>query len=262
MTAEKMCPDLGQDMDLIIVIMSAPLNLKMRMAIRQTWGSYNNQRNIGIVFMLGSTNNNTTETKLNDEQILYGDIVRGQFIDSYTNLTLKSVSTLEWVDTYCPKAKFFLKTDDDMFINVDRLISFIKQRSKEKKSIYGRLAKKWKPVRNNMNKYYVSKSQYKLAYYPDFCTGPAYLMSNNLVHDLYEKALNETYLKLEDVFVTGIVASKLGIKRVSVTEFYNRKISYNPCIIRRGISVHMVKFIEQFDLWKKLHDENTNCKKK
>ncbi|XP_054000138.1 beta-1,3-galactosyltransferase 5-like [Hylaeus anthracinus] len=254
------CPNFGKDMDLVIIVMSAPTHLEARMAIRQTWGHFGQRSDISILFMLGTTLDPKVETILRREQKTYNDVIRGQFLDSYSNLTLKTISTLEWVDSYCSKVKFLLKTDDDMFINVPRLQAFAMKHAKDKNVIFGRLAKKWKPIRNKKSKYYVSRTQFKHAAFPDFTTGPAYLLSSDIIRKLYNAALDQTYLKLEDVFVTGIVADKLGIKRTHANEFLNKKISYSACNIQRGISIHMVKYSEQFDLWKKLLDGKSKCK--
>ncbi|XP_050583105.1 beta-1,3-galactosyltransferase 5-like [Bombus affinis] len=254
------CPNFGREMDLVIIVMSAPTHLEARMAIRQTWGHFGQRSDISILFMLGATMDSKVETILRKEQKTYNDVIRGKFLDSYSNLTLKTISTLEWVDSYCSKVKFLLKTDDDMFINVPRLQAFTIKHAKEKNVIFGRLAKKWKPIRNKKSKYYVSQAQFKHAIFPDFTTGPAYLLSSDIIRKLYDAALDQTYLKLEDVFVTGIVANKLGIKRTHANEFLNKKISYSACNVQRGISIHMVKYSEQFDLWKKLLDGKSKCK--
>ncbi|XP_034189219.1 beta-1,3-galactosyltransferase 5 isoform X2 [Osmia lignaria lignaria] len=224
------CPNFGKEMDLVIIIMSAPTHLEARMAIRQTWGHFGQRNDIAILFMLGATLDPKVEMILRKEQKTYNNIIRGKFLDSYSNLTLKTISTLEWVDSYCPKVKFLLKTDDDMFINVPRLQAFIMKHAKDKNVIF------------------------------DFTTGPAYLLSTDIVRKLYDAAFDQTYLKLEDVFVTGIVADKLGIKRTHANEFLNKKISYSACNVQRGISIHMVKYVEQFDLWKKLLDGKSKCK--
>nr|KAF7410903.1 hypothetical protein H0235_013510 [Vespula pensylvanica] len=254
------CPDFGKEMDLVIIIMSAPTHVEARTAIRQTWGHFGQRRDISILFMLGATLDSKVEKVLEQEQRIYGDIIRGKFLDSYSNLTLKTISILEWVDSYCSKVKFVLKTDDDMFINVPRLLAFINRHGKDKSVIFGRLARRWKPIRNKKSKYYVSQTQFKQPVFPDFTTGPAYLLSSDIVRKLYDAALDQTYLKLEDVFMTGIVAHKLGIKRVQANEFLNKRIAYSLCNIQHGISIHMVKYSEQFDLWKKLLDGKSKCK--
>ncbi|XP_031636839.1 N-acetyllactosaminide beta-1,3-N-acetylglucosaminyltransferase 3-like [Contarinia nasturtii] len=254
--------DAGEHIRLLMLITSAPTHREARLAIRQTWGHYASRRDIAMAFVLGATNIQAIEDSLEAESYMYSDIIRGRFIDSYNNLTLKTISSLEWVDTYCSRAAFILKTDDDMFINVLRLMSFIdKHRLEERqKIIFGRLAKRWKPIRNKRSKYYVSPQQYFPSVFPQFTTGPAYLISGSAIHDLYTKALEQTYLKLEDVFTTGIVAQLVNVKRIHVNEFLNRRIAFNPCNLRKAISIHMVKANEQFDLWKKLMDTNTKCK--
>lgn len=250
----------GEHVRLLILITSAPAHRDARLAIRQTWGHYATRRDIAMAFILGATNVQSIEDSLEAESYMYSDIIRGRFFDSYNNLTLKTISSLEWVDTYCSRAAFVLKTDDDMFINVQRLMSFIDKHRSDDRVIYGRLAKKWKPIRNKRSKYYVSPQQYFPSVFPQFTTGPAYLISGSAVHDLYLKALVQTYLKLEDVFTTGIVAQLVNVKRIHINEFLNRRIAFNPCNLRKAISVHMVKANEQFDLWKKLLDTNTKCK--
>lgn len=256
----QICSDLGKNIELLIAVTSAPSHESARLAVRETWGHFAIRKDVAIAFMLGATSNQTLNSRIDKEQDLYGDIIRGKFIDTYDNLTLKTISMLEWVDNYCPKASFVLKTDDDMFINVFKLLAFIAKHKPEQRAIYGRLAKKWKPIRNKKSKYYISPQQYKPSVFPDFTTGPAYLLPAQISKELYVSALNHTYFKLEDVFVTGIVANGLKIKRVHAPEFLNKRISFTPCNIQKEISIHMVKSAEQYDLWKKLHDV-AKCKK-
>lgn len=254
------CPNLGKDMDLVVIVMSAPTHLDARTAIRQTWGHFGQRSDMSVLFMLGTTSDRKIEAILHREQNMYNDMIRGRFLDSYSNLTLKTISTLEWVDSYCSKVKYLLKTDDDMFINVPRLLAFVNKHAKDRNVIFGRLARKWKPIRNRKSKYYVSQAQFQQSIFPDFTTGPAYLLSSDTLRRLYDAALDHTYLKLEDVFMTGIVAHQLGIRRSHANEFLNKRIQYTACNIQRGISIHMVKYSEQFDLWKKLLDGKSKCK--
>lgn len=256
----QICANDGGDViKLLIIITSAPAHREARLAIRQTWGHFGTRRDIAIGFLVGAAGAQMDDA-IAAENYMYNDIIRGRFLDSYNNLTLKTISMLEWVDINCPKASFVLKTDDDMFINVPKLLQFIEKKNADKRTIYGRLAKKWKPIRNKKSKYYVSPEQYKPPIFPQFTTGPAYLMTRDCVKDLYSKALNETYLKLEDVYTTGIVAQAVGIKRVHVNEFLNRRIAFNACNIKKSVSLHMIKPPEEFDLWKKLLDSSVKCK--
>lgn len=254
------CSDFGSSLKVLILVTSAPNHSEARNGIRQTWGHYNQREDVAIAFFVGGISDPALQNEIYTESKLYGDLIQSHFKDSYNNLTLKTISMLEWVDIYCHKVNFILKTDDDMFINVPKLLDFIGRHTNDKRMIFGRLAKKWKPMRNKKSKYYVSKEQYKNVLFPDFTTGPAYLLTGDIVHELYTSALNQTYLKLEDVYTTGIVAQELKVKRVHVNEFLNKKIVGHACNVQKAISIHMVKFHEQFDLWKKLLDGKTKCK--
>lgn len=256
----EICPNMGENVKLLIAITSAPSHESARLAVRETWGHFAIRKDIVVAFMLGATSNQTVNNRIEAEQQIYGDIIRGKFVDTYDNLTLKTISMLEWVDNFCSRAQFVLKTDDDMFINVSRLLEFIARHKPEERTIYGRLARKWKPIRNKKSKYYISLQQYKPPAFPDFTTGPAYLFPAQIAKELYVASLNYTYFKLEDVFVTGIVANGLKIKRAHVPEFVNKRVKFTSCNVQKEISIHMVKGVEQYDLWKKLHDV-TQCKK-
>ena len=59
------------------------------------------------------------------EQAKYGDVVQGNFVDHYRNLTLKNVMGLKWTGRYCADAQFVLKSDDDAFIDVAQLRRFV-----------------------------------------------------------------------------------------------------------------------------------------
>ncbi|KAI5700077.1 hypothetical protein M8J76_001749 [Diaphorina citri] len=254
-----LCPKLGDGLKILILITSALDHSEARSAIRQTWGHYNLRNDVAIAFVVGIGSDSGNQI-VSEESNLYGDIIQGNFVDSYDNLTLKTVAMMEWIHDYCPDTHFILKTDDDMFINVPKLLTFLVKHQNSKMTFFGRLAKKWRPIRKSSSKYYVSPVQYSPNMFPDFTTGPAYLFTSDVVSDVYTKALETTYLKLEDVFTTGVVAQSLKIKRQHVNEFFNKRIPLNACTIKKGISIHMIKYHEQFELWKKLLDGRSKCK--
>jgi len=64
-------------------------------------------------------------SKYNEEKEVYNDFIKADFQDSYRNLTLKTVHMLDWVQSYCSHAKFFMKTDDDVFLNVPAILNFL-----------------------------------------------------------------------------------------------------------------------------------------
>ncbi|CAH0715114.1 unnamed protein product, partial [Brenthis ino] len=254
----ELCPALGARLRLLVLVTSAPAHAAARDAVRLTWGHYAARRDVALAFVLG-TPPPALRASLDAEDALFGDLIVGRFVDSYSNLTLKTLSMLEWTDTYCPRVPRLLKTDDDMFINVPRLLRFMTARENATRTIWGKVVRKSLPKRTTKSKYYVSPLQFPGKVFPDFATGPAYLVTADAVRPLLEAAAPEPYLRLEDVFVTGVLAAKLRLRRQHAPEFYNKKVAAHPCAVQRGIAIHMVQYHEQFDLWRKLLDGKTKC---
>ncbi|XP_038218171.1 beta-1,3-galactosyltransferase 5-like [Zerene cesonia] len=254
----ELCPALGAKVQLVVLVTSAPGHSAARDAVRLTWGHYAARRDVAFGFVLGAPPAEL-RAAVDAEDALYGDLIVGRFVDSYSNLTLKTLSMLEWVDTYCPRAPRLLKTDDDMFINIPRLLRFAAARANATNTIWGKVIKKSLPKRTSKSKYYVSPAQFPGKVFPDFATGPAYLVTSDAARALLAAAPAERYLRLEDVFVTGVLAAKRRVRRQHAPEFLNKKVAAHPCAVQRAVSIHMVQFHEQFDLWRKLLDGKTKC---
>lgn len=103
----------------VILIHSAPMNFDKRKTIRETWG-YIDERS-RLLFFLGSVEDDTLQNEIVLENQKHNDIVQGNFIDSYRNMTYKHVTALKWLTYYCPNAKYMLKTDDDIFANTPNI---------------------------------------------------------------------------------------------------------------------------------------------
>lgn len=125
------------------------------------------------------------------------------------------------------------------------------------------MASGWVPVRNPQSKYFITEEQYAEASYPPFVTGPSYLVSKVAVSKLFYAALEHTFLHLEDVFLTGIIAEQLGIPRRLAPEFRNNAVripaQFLGCTILRTISIHKVLPEEQQKLSKMA--KNPKCGK-
>ena len=147
-----------------------------------------------------------------------------------------------------------------MYIHMPVLFKILDRSVDRKRSIMGLVAKKWRPVRNNKSKYFLSRNEYKPVLFPDFTTGPAYVITNDVFDALYEASLNGTFFRFEDVYLTGTIADQLGIRRVHLPEFRNSRLKLNPCVVNKIATVHMVNPIEMDVLYKKLQGNLTNCK--
>ncbi|XP_055378511.1 beta-1,3-galactosyltransferase 1-like isoform X2 [Condylostylus longicornis] len=200
---------------------------------------------VKVVFLIGrgGPNNfvgNETISRLKVESEQYGDLIQEDFVDTYNNLTLKSVMMLKWIQQKClKKMKFVLKCDDDTFVNVPNLLHFLlggtipvykdtlkmfdsktvnalapsNRMIKSRDLLIGYMFCDAKPISDITNKWYTPMYMYAGEKYPNYLSGSGYLMSTDVVGKLYDASLNVSIFHLEDVYVTGICAEKAKVKR-------------------------------------------------
>lgn len=134
----KKCMDeFGQNFlnpHLIIIVKSAMSHFDRRNAIRNSWGFERRFSDVLVktVFTLG-IDQDTHDGKLTELQKLieleshkYNDIIQFNFIDSYFNNTIKTVNGLRWCKETCIRSKYYLFVDDDFYVSVKNVLSFLK----------------------------------------------------------------------------------------------------------------------------------------
>ncbi len=128
-TPMNKCPD--RPLHIVILILASPPGSLRRNAIRGSWMHSFNSKKIKVTskFLLGTLG--LTETKvasLQHEYKQYGDMLLFDSLkDSYFNLSLKVLHGLNWVEHELPHFDFVIKTDDDSFVQVEKVAKgFIK----------------------------------------------------------------------------------------------------------------------------------------
>lgn len=195
-----------------------------RNLIRQTYGSIrnvNNFRILAVVFMLGGAdaNENVAKidiSKLDAERVEYGDIIMGDFVDSYRNLSRKSIMAYDWLSTHCHEADLVLKTDDDVMVDIFKLTAEL---SKWTPDVFTSF-KFWCSVhgpetidRDRNSIYYVSYKEYSKKKFPRHCAGVGYVTPMSTIRRIAEevsKSFPGPICSHEDVFMTGIVPRKIN----------------------------------------------------
>ncbi|XP_035707484.1 lactosylceramide 1,3-N-acetyl-beta-D-glucosaminyltransferase isoform X2 [Folsomia candida] len=226
---EDLCERRKKNLTLLILVTSAIDNFQHRSNVRLTWGHYGQRDDVQFAFVVGdallSQFNESMRHALAEEIDLYQDFIIGSFADTYRRLTLKTLHMLDWASTYCMKARYFLKTDDDMFLNIPKILDFIetiKDDDEQQPKIYGHVFSGHLPKRNESHKHHLKYDIYPRDIpYPDFTSGPAYLMSMGIVRPLFHEALKLPFIPLEDVLINGFAAMNLNIPRVDVPGFIN-----------------------------------------
>ena len=206
-----------RELRLVIVIFSSPDNIHYRDAVRQRLLSQiTPDKLVTFVFLLGrvqeSGSNYRPAITIKEENYINGDIVQGNFVDSYRNLTLKSATMIHWTKTYCKNAQFLLKVDINVDIDLLKLFKVLDAlRIPAQQYAVCNIVLYSRPERDRNSKYYVSKSSYIHMRYPMYCKGGAYILTTNAVEEMWQATYFLEFLALEDVYLTGFIRGMIGM---------------------------------------------------
>ncbi|XP_053393046.1 beta-1,3-galactosyltransferase 1-like isoform X2 [Mercenaria mercenaria] len=200
----------------LVLINSDPRKYKERKLIRDTWGSvrFYSGANIVPLFILAKVEDQNLQDKIVLESKTNLDIIQGNFIDSYRNLTYKCVMGLHWVQKYCNHTKFVVKVDDDTLIDIYHLVRFLLQKSPDgnvEDFLYCSIYHNQGPRRTKDDKWFVPESEYPYSKYPPYCEGFAYVMSYDVTKKLYHASREVKFYWIDDVYITGFAALKAGV---------------------------------------------------
>ena len=140
---------------------------------------------------------------LEKEASIHGDILQDDFIDSYRNMTIKTIMAFRWFHQYCAGAQFVMKADDDVFINTPALLSIIELLNDElQKTMFGRCYDRGVRVyRNKMHKWFVTRTQYNGSHFMPYCVGIGYIMGSVLANKVASDMPNIPIFPIEDAYV-------------------------------------------------------------
>ncbi|KAK6959141.1 lactosylceramide -n-acetyl-beta-d-glucosaminyltransferase [Biomphalaria glabrata] len=219
--ASNVCND-SDKIDLLLVVPSAPENFQRRYLMRISnmykYVTEPSQR-MKILFFLGKY------PKWPERRVAYGiqksidkelnqfqDMVQEDFEDVYKNIRLKAVSMLRWVHTFCRNARFVVRIDDDVKMPYTQLFPVISWTSQKYKNfILGNRKAGWEPHRHNGSKYYLSEEEFPDPVLPPFALGGVLAYPTSTVSLLYQAALRVKPIWLDDIYITGICAPKVGV---------------------------------------------------
>lgn len=213
----------------LITIKSAGDHFDHRMAIRESWGNlghYNLENAIQIVFLLGKSADSTNEDSISAEAEKFDDIVQGDYLDTYANLTLKALNGMEYRKLYCNQPKYILAIDDDTFVNIPNMLAHLDRfatgqdfiECSERTVVKGKV---WRT-----GQWAVDKNLYPAEKYPTYCNGPCYLMPSSTASRLHSKAsVTPIDLQADDALISGILRSKAEIPLIQ----YQRNSSPGFC---------------------------------
>lgn len=256
---------------LVLLIPVEPHNSEARDAIRKTWGNESVTEGVVRLFLLGVKNTTRNpgmreiqQRALWAESQQHRDMIQQDYVDSYYNLTIKTLMGMHWVSRYCPGAKYVMKADSDMFVNTEYLIQkLLKANIPREMYFTGYLMRGYKPNRNKDSKWYMPPELYPSGSYPTFCSGTGYVFSGDMAKRIYATSLGIRRLHLEDVYV-GLCLSKLNIEPMLPPNeflFNHWKVSYSSCKYSQLITSHEFRPSELLKYWQHLQkNKDRACK--
>ena len=206
--------------DVIVLIHSLHSYVSRRNAIRDTWGhaakmgKWPNStiaHNISIAFVFGSHANKSWNDNVSLESRRYGDVIMGDFREAYKNMTLKSLLGLKWVDMFCSHARYLIKSDDDMIINIPRLLTTLVEANLTY-GVMGPYNRGSKVLR--IGKWAISHQVFPFFFYPPYESGSCYVISVDAVGDLFVSSEYVPWIFIDDVYITGILGKVIGLSHV------------------------------------------------
>ncbi|CAM1296280.1 Uncharacterised protein r2_g557 [Pycnogonum litorale] len=222
----------------IVFVSSHPSHKEARRILRRVYNRSVYGNIIRVVFVHGWIFNRTLQSSVEEESKQYGDIIQGNFEDSYKSISYFHLTGLRWATTHCRKAKFILKADDDIYIDVITLVKSLNTDRRLKLNddfiycdpIYKAIVK-----RDPDDRYYVSEKQYPNQTYPSYCNGWAVLYPYKVGAQVLIHSDRVPFMWMSDVFTTGIIRSEIkGIDIVKMAPGYTWDVNTLKLWLRQG----------------------------
>uniref|UniRef100_A0A183TSD1 Hexosyltransferase n=2 Tax=Schistocephalus solidus TaxID=70667 RepID=A0A183TSD1_SCHSO len=247
-TSKHVCPPEAppkRQFDLIVVWKSAVYNFEDRERIRQYYHDLDHHTNlkIGMVFSLGlprpsggallhmngfdillperagqaleTWNGRANEVleRLAAESDRYGDIILGDYLDTYLNLSLKMSTMFRWASSFCRHQTLsFLFIDDDYLFYPQRVEAYLRSVDPDRlPSLYsGQVLRNYRVIRPHvdprLNKYATSEDDVPWLVYPPYLAGQHFFIGPQVLSDLVVAMAYTRYHSLDDTFLAFSLA--------------------------------------------------------
>ncbi|CAL9699804.1 unnamed protein product [Knipowitschia caucasica] len=247
---------------LVLMVPVAPKNVAARNAIRQTWAKepYVHGKRVLTMFMLGQAGEDPQSLTQEDNE--HHDLIQSDFVDSYLNLTIKTMVIMHWVSTHCANSTFAMKVDSDMFLNVENLVDMLKlPQIPTINYLTGRVMRDIRVIRAKHSKWYVPEELYPEPKYPLYCLGMGYILSSDLPVRLVEVSKEITPFNIEDAYI-GMCMKKLGLSPTAPPQpgqfqAYNSK--YDRCRFSQVITYILGSSQQLLQYWDDLKKPDPPC---
>ncbi|CAL8119914.1 unnamed protein product [Orchesella dallaii] len=259
------CQDGGSGLYLLFIVISSPDNVGRRDVIRNTFhdmrqdwetqyfgngsanggiASGNTTKLFQMLFFVGQTAENGISDGLRSEWERHGDVIVDDMQESYLNLTVKTLRMLKWALHNCAEANYLVKMDDDVYLNVPKLLTFLATNGNPL-LVAGHRYNEVGVDRDPTSKWYTPPGLWHREKFPVFVAGFCYIMGMQAAAKMFAESRHVPLFHLEDVFLSGIIGTeRLNLELsqfgdiITMLEWYHyiKPVSW----IRRKSIIHMV----------------------
>ncbi|KAK3609351.1 hypothetical protein CHS0354_024895 [Potamilus streckersoni] len=210
------------NISVLIVVKTDPLNFERRKIIRDTWSNYTYFQHFGVIrtlFLMGKVPKSEIQQNISREFDENLDILQGDFLDTYRNLTNKGVMGLRWITENCMQAKMIVEVDDDIVLNTYSLLQIVYPNYVNKiRYILCNIFMDGKApiVRDVKHKWFVDDSELKRIglldkkIYPPYCSGFTVILATDLIPAMFGIAHVTQFFWVDDVYMYGLLPMKAG----------------------------------------------------
>ncbi|XP_027871007.1 beta-1,3-galactosyltransferase 1 [Xiphophorus couchianus] len=249
----------------VLIVQVAPRNRAHRDIIRNSWGSEKlaNNQVVALFFLLGMQTGDDAEQvhrQLLQESKEHQDLIQGDFVDCYKNLTIKTMVMLEWLNSYCSSAAYAMKIDSDMFLNVPNLVNLL-LKAPRTNYMTGLVAHGGRVSRDPKSKFYVPVDLISEDVYPFYALGLGYILSLDLTKKLIEASRHIKPLYIEDVYL-GLCMRHLGIRPTDPPNwilFRVIPIKYSRCEYSKIIATTTLENMDRVWIWRDFKKPGRYC---
>uniref|UniRef100_A0A672FPM9 Hexosyltransferase n=1 Tax=Salarias fasciatus TaxID=181472 RepID=A0A672FPM9_SALFA len=248
---------------LVLMVPVSPDDVAARDAIRQTWGNNSLVQGEVVVtlFMLGLSHRADAET-LKQENLQHMDLIQSDFLDTYLNLTIKTMVIMDWLATRCSEAAYAMKVDSDMFLNIDNLVIMLQKPGIPRENyLTGMLMWNRPVIRWKFSKWYVSKAIFPESTYPTYTLGMGYVFSNDLPKKYVEISKSIKPFNIEDAYI-GMCMKKLDLELTSPpvpSQFQAYNSRYDRCEFSKVITYILDSPEQLLEYWTDLKKPGPPC---
>ena len=163
---------------------------------------------VKIRFFLALTEDEKMIQEIENEMETKKDVIVLGHVDSYYNITLKSIGVFTWAAEFCG-AFYSIKTDDDVYVNIPALVKRFHNMAPV--NIYAGHSLHYEPIRNPSSKTYMPTKEFPFPAGLKYMTGALVVLSWDLAYHVasVRHIPNFHWFRFEDL-TTGYIIGRSG----------------------------------------------------